>query len=118
MFRKSIRHGDVWFKPIEHLPAGAQRRSEAILAFQGETGQAHVLSGPDLELYEHQGRGYAVVPAGSTAVLSHGDHAPVAVEAGVWEFTRASTFDYPIPSEPTEHTATVPRSSGRVSYSD
>ena len=52
--------GDVQFKMIESLPAGVVKTENTPLAYGETSGHIHVLTG-DVELFENNGRRFAIV---------------------------------------------------------
>jgi hypothetical protein len=53
-------HGDVQFKMVESLPQNAIKTNNKPLAYGEVSGHVHVLTG-DVELFEIEGKTYAVV---------------------------------------------------------
>lgn len=96
--------GDVQFAKISGLPSGAKPISKKPLALGEHSGHMHILTGPDVQLFEHDGKVFAVVghdgaslqhihesrlsePAWtSTQILEKADHAPHILPEGIYEF--------------------------------
>lgn len=95
--------GDVQFKQVSNLPAGAKKVTNRPIAYGEHSGHQHVLTG-DVEMFEIDGNLVAVV-GGDGARLQHiheskmttvawssivelekADHNPHLLEAGIYEF--------------------------------
>lgn len=86
--QKPLRQGDVILQAIAPLSALDQptlrRKLPHLILAEGEvTGHRHRISEGKAELYEENGTLYLRVLS-ETAILSHEEHAPVAVPQGDW----------------------------------
>lgn len=95
--------GDVQFKQITKLPAGAKKVSNRPIAYGEHSGHQHVLTG-DVEMFEIEGKLVAVVRSDgarlqhiheskmtttawtSTREIEKADHNPHLLPQGVYEF--------------------------------
>jgi len=95
--------GDVQFKQVEKLPAGAKKVSNRPIAYGEHSGHQHVLTG-DVEMFEIEGKLVAVVGSDGarlqhihesnmttvawtkTTELQKADHGSHLLEQGVYEF--------------------------------
>jgi len=77
-----IRQGDVLFIPVEEIPQGAQFEETRIVAYGEATGHNHKLIGT-AEVYSLEGQLFA--KAGSDVTVVHQEHAPLAIEEGLYE---------------------------------
>jgi hypothetical protein len=62
--------GDVQFKYINQLPAGAKKITNKPIALGEKSGHMHVLTGPAVEMFEYEGRIYTVIGSDG-AMLQH-----------------------------------------------
>lgn len=62
--------GDVQFSQISKLPQGAKKIDSKPLALGEHSGHMHLLTGPDVQLFEHDGKIFAAV-GGDGARLQH-----------------------------------------------
>ena len=103
---KLLRQGDVLLVPVEKLPleghtvAGDVAAERHVLAEGEATGHAHVLSGGRVRrVVLRRSRRWApplsfdyVVVEGRGASLTHEEHLPLAVAAGVYEVRRQREY--------------------------
>lgn len=96
--------GDVQFAQINKLPEGAKPLERKPLALGEHSGHMHILTGPDVQLFEHDGKIFAAVGSDgaslqhihesrmnehaweSTQVIEKADHEPHLLPEGVYEF--------------------------------
>lgn len=96
--------GDVQFAQVKTLPAGAKPVDRKPLALGEHSGHMHILTGPNVQLFEHEGKIFAAVgsdgaslqhihesklsePAWiSTTEIEKADHEPHLLPEGVYEF--------------------------------
>lgn len=102
--KKTIRghQGDVQFKSIKTMPAGARRIAHKPIALGEHSGHEHIVTG-DVELFEFEGKLIAVVGSdgamlqhvhesnfngnyNSKKVIEKADHRPLPLEPGTYEF--------------------------------
>lgn len=102
--------GDVIFKSVDKVPAGAAKVENQPIAYGEHSGHQHCLTG-DVEMYEFEGRKIAVVgsdgamlqhvhesnitPANwkSVQALAIADHQPHLLPAGIYEFHIQNTYN-------------------------
>jgi hypothetical protein len=78
------RHGDVLIAPARSLPAGAKKRTTAVLVRGELTGHSHRLAEPETaELWEHDGVLFLKVVADSARVI-HEEHRTITLSRGLY----------------------------------
>ena len=86
---------DVYLTEAEGIPKNAEkvsaRNGRFILAEGEATGHAHAVVDDELEVYEKDGILY--IKASRPFTIVHEEHAPVTVEAGIWEVDRQREYD-------------------------
>lgn len=103
--------GDVQFAQISKLPEGAKPISMKPLALGEHSGHMHVLTGKNVQLFEHDGKIFAAVGSDganlqhihesklsarawhSTQVIEKADHEPHLLPEGVYEFHIQNAFN-------------------------
>lgn len=106
-----FHQGDVQGKSIAELPAGAKPIAKKALALGEHSGHMHILTGPDVQLFEHKGKVFAAVggdgaslqhihesrltePAWkSTQTLEKADHPAHMLPPGIYEFHIQNAFN-------------------------
>lgn len=87
------QQGDVILKAVDAMSETAIPRSSNIVAEGEATGHAHRIN--DAELYESpDGTIYVRVPGGSSATLTHEEHAPQTIAPGLYRFTPVREYDH------------------------
>lgn len=102
--------GDVQFRSIGKLPAGATKVGNKPIAYGEHSGHQHVLTG-DVAMFEHEGKVYASVGAdgarlqhiheskmtkrgwSSTKELEKADHGSHLLEEGIYEFYIQNSYN-------------------------
>ena len=89
------RHGDLLLRQIRRLPENLRAVSSAVLAAGEDTGHTHVLqpvNGSTLQVYRSKGGSRYFKT--DLAVLTHQEHAPIAIEKGIYSVRREREYDY------------------------
>lgn len=94
---RAIQQGDVFFLEVESVPKGASAVKAGdrgyILAEGETTGHAHVMEPlPGLDVTEKDGMFFIRVPASAT--VTHEEHKPVTVPAGIWKVSKVREYDH------------------------
>jgi hypothetical protein len=101
--RGLIRQGDVLLVPVASVPAegscpAESRGSRYVLAEGEATGHAHVVTGRSRVVEWRQARRWAAplrrrfLVVEEAAVLSHQEHLPIELDAGVYEVRRQREY--------------------------
>lgn len=103
--------GDVQFAQVSQLPKGAKKIEQKPLALGERSGHMHVLTGPNVELFEFEGKIFTCVGSDgarlqhvhdsnfkpscylSTQELPIADHASHLLPEGVYEFHIQNAFN-------------------------
>jgi len=103
--------GDVQFAQVGELPKGAKPISKKPLALGEHSGHMHILTGPNVQLFEHDGKIFASIGADgaslqhihesklstpawiSTETIEKADHEPHLLPEGVYEFHIQNAFN-------------------------
>jgi hypothetical protein len=86
------RHGDVLIDGVPTIPAGAQPRSDLILAYGEMTGHSHRVEPAEAaRLFEHETGLYLQVTANRATVV-HEEHGPIALDAGCYRVWRQREY--------------------------
>ena len=74
--KRQIRHGDVLLIPVgeREVPKGAQKRSEAILAYGEVTGHAHRLRARGVTILQWEEKGQQYIKVTTPGSLTHEEH--------------------------------------------
>ena len=116
---RTFRQGDVLLEKMESLPPGAalqgNRDNRIVLAYGEATGHAHAVSTEFANLYRIGRERYLLTTEG--ARLVHEEHAPIALEPGVYRVVQQREY---IPKDPRRRSTVfvenrpAPRSSRNV----
>jgi hypothetical protein len=86
------RHGDVLIDGVPHVPEGARRRSDLVLAYGEMTGHSHRVEPAEAALlFEHPTGLYLHVTA-ERATVVHEEHGPIALDAGCYRVWRQREY--------------------------
>lgn len=102
---RQYRQGDVLLQRVPRVPDEASQAvvpaGRTVLALGELTGHAHLLTGTDGELVESHTAEKRFVTLAVEGVLTHEEHAPIAVPAGTYEVVRQREYrPRPQPSAP------------------
>lgn len=86
------QQGDVLLFPVGVLPEKAVRLDHTRIAEGEVTGHCHEAVGEGVELVEKEGTLYLVAPQG--AQVTHQEHAPLELPAGVYRVGRTREYDH------------------------
>jgi hypothetical protein len=86
-----FRQGDVIIRP-SHTPVGGTKLPHLTLAEGEVTGHRHRISEGEAQLFERNGILYLKVLS-PTAILTHEEHAQVAIPQGHWEIRIQREYD-------------------------
>lgn len=92
---KTAQQGDVVLKRIAELPAGEQKiisKGKLVLAEGEVTGHFHGIEESESELIQIGDQ--ILLNLANTATLTHQEHGPITLEAGLWEVGRVQEYDY------------------------
>ncbi len=91
---KQYRQGDVFLVKVAELPKTAepQKKTEnrVVLEYGEVTGHAHAIAADEATIYIDAARRYLEVCYNAT--LKHEEHAPIELEAGVYEIVRQRQY--------------------------
>ena len=90
----TYRQGDVLLVRVGSIPEGAKARDRngpLVLAHGEATGHAHTIAEPTARLLDHEQATYLEV-ADALAMLTHQEHAAIAIPAGVYEVRRQREY--------------------------
>ena len=92
--KQTGQQGDVVIRRVECIPQGAVlvSKGRCVLAEGKSTGHAHVVEDEEAELVRVGER--MLLKLGRQATVTHEEHGPVTLEAGVWEVGRVQEYDY------------------------
>jgi len=80
------RHGDILIAGVEGIPADAERKPTAVLAWGELTGHSHRIDDPNTaEIWESHGNMFIRVLA-PEARLVHQEHKPITLPRGDYRF--------------------------------
>jgi hypothetical protein len=91
---RQFRQGDVLIETVKEIPAKANKLQlpKRIVLAEGEaTGHAHVLSAPEVQLFERNGVLFAMI-GNAGGVVCHEEHAPVTLEKGAYRIRRQREY--------------------------
>ena len=89
------QQGDVLLKKLTAFPAGERKiisKNKMVLAEGETTGHFHGIEESDSELI--QIGDVMVMDLKSSATLTHQEHGPITLDAGLWEVGRVQEYDY------------------------
>lgn len=93
------RQGDVFLLAVPRIPDDAKsvaREDGRLVLAHGEvTGHAHAVAAPDARLLDHEGARYLAVA--TAAVLTHEEHAPIALPPGTFRVVIQREY---VPADP------------------
>lgn len=90
----NAQQGDVILKRLAEIPDGERKsigKKRLVLA-HGESGHSHVVEDDEAELIQIGDR--MILNLEKNATVIHEEHAPITLEAGIWEIGRVKEFDY------------------------
>jgi hypothetical protein len=93
--KKTFQQGDVIGKKIQSLPLGKKEiisKKRMILAEGEVTGHYHGIEEEDSELIKIGDQ--ILLNLAKNATLTHQEHGPIELEAGIWDIGRVQEFDY------------------------
>lgn len=92
------RHGDLNFRATNKVEGKKLdiKSNSFVLAFGEHTGHKHVLTMPDLEDYEMYRTldGGYILNLKKEGTITHEEHKPITLEAGIYKMTQEREFDY------------------------
>ena len=92
---QTAQQGDVILKKITSLPAGEQKiiaRKKLVLAEGETTGHFHGIEESESELIQIGDK--IILNLAKASTLTHQEHNPIQLEAGMWEVGRVQEYDY------------------------
>lgn len=93
--KQQRQQGDVLFERVNSIPKKAKRRNKVngrwIIAEGEHTGHTHATV-DDIELFETNGVLY--IKNAEPATITHEEHGPVEIPAGVWKTDIVKEMDY------------------------
>ena len=93
--KNTAQQGDVLLKRIVSLPTGEQKtiqKGKLVLAEGEVTGHFHGIMEEDSELIQIGEQ--IILKLANQATVTHQEHGPITLEAGLWEVGRVQEFDY------------------------
>ena len=85
------RQGDVLLVPIDAVPRPARRNDGPVRLSRGRTSRyPHAVSGKRVEAFMANGHDYLRVH--ETATMTHPEHAPLAIPAGIYRVLRQREY--------------------------
>jgi hypothetical protein len=94
------RHGDLILIPSDQEPPATARPTRSLVLAEGEeTGHKHVLTGDVIGWSNWSRAPTFVAVREKPAMLTHEEHAPLAIPPGVYEVRRQRIYE---PQSPTE----------------
>jgi len=89
------QQGDVTLRKLEVFPEGKQKvvsKKRCVLAEGEVTGHCHAVENSDAELIQIGER--IILKLEREATVTHQEHNPVTLSAGIWEVGRVQEYDY------------------------
>lgn len=111
--KKTIKgmQGDVQFKTIDVLPSSAKKIENKAIALGEHSGHMHIVTGPLVEMFEHEGKIYTVIGSDGASLqhiheskltpmtwkkketLEKADHEPHFLPEGIYEFFIQNSYN-------------------------
>ena len=91
----SAQHGDLVLKRLTSIPIGEKTlisRGKMVLAEGETTGHYHGIEEDESELIRIGDQ--ILLNLAKNATLTHQEHHPITLEAGIWEVGRVQEYDY------------------------
>lgn len=92
--QNQIQQGDVTLTKIDHLPENGKTisRKRCVLAEGEVTGHFHVVEDDEAELIQMGEK--MLLKLEKQAILTHNEHKPITLDAGIYEVGRINEYDY------------------------
>ena len=93
--KNTAQQGDVCLKKLTALPTGNTKvisKNKIVLAEGETTGHYHGLMEKDSELLEIDG--VRILNLKKKSTLTHQEHKPITLDAGIWQVGIVNEFDY------------------------